>query len=486
MKKYLFSSLFALGALSFFACSSDKVSKAEAETPALMPMAFSDGVALWKHFEEDGVVGYFNKEDAVLPDSAALDDIRCSDGFVIDDSTLYLDEMENLYMEGSVVKGVCGNAVYLNEGEVAPISINLLDSMAAGTIEFWFKPGEHFFEKSARTLLGNDEARAHFFVQNGDIIFQKNHADKHYFVRGAVNFKDGWNKIAGQWGDGYLSVWVNDELVAKMAHSEGYAPSERPVKLGNLLVAGYKSYCCMEGADQYKAMMTNGAYDQVRVSNVARYKNTSEIEISSSSIVEEISSSSVNFLEMSSSSNILEGDKVQFVEDFEFLPNGVFTYESEPLVLDITLSDILVSGEISFDYIPGESFSNAELYALLGIDEGRLLFFIDQGTLHFVKNLTDTHVYITADVSEIFKNGERVRISGSWGKSGMALYVNDKELAKNESETSVYSPSTRQNKTNLNQIVVGYKSYCCTTVGSEMFANGSFDNLKIVGRLVAK
>ena len=140
-----------------------------------------------------------------------------------------------------------------------------------GTVEFWFRPGDDFYDEPIRTLLGNDESRAHFFIKNGNLIFQKNHADIHYYVQGSVELSDDWNLIAGQWGDGYLSLYVNGSLVAKVEHEEPYVPSLRSRPEPNLIVAGRKSGCCMEALSQYNAMTSSGTIDQVRVSNVVRY-----------------------------------------------------------------------------------------------------------------------------------------------------------------------------------------------------------------------
>lgn len=192
-------------------------------------------------------------------------------GLKKDENTLFFDEMDTVLYEGTLVDGVCGRAVSFEAGELVKTSIVLEDTIMVGTVEFWFRPGEDFYDEPDRTLLGTDESRVHFFIQNGDLIFQKNHADLHYFARGPVELSDGWNLIAGQWGDGYLSVYVNGTLVAKVEHNEPYVPSLRDVTDPNLIVAGLKSYCCMEALQQYEAMESSGTVDQVRVSNVLRY-----------------------------------------------------------------------------------------------------------------------------------------------------------------------------------------------------------------------
>lgn len=243
----------------------------------------SKGAALWRAFDDEGVSKYlctFNEthKNNQFEDFRKDDNATCGpNALKMDDGTLYMDELETIFQEGELVDGVCGKALSLLSGEVAPLGVNLIDSMKTGTVEFWFRPGADFFDESARTLLGNDEARMHFFVQDGELVFQKNHADQHFFVRGKVEFKNDWNLIGGQWGDGYLSLWLNGELVARVEHNKGYVPSLRGVSYGNLVVIGYKSGCCMEGPGQYGAMTTSGDFDQFRISKVLRYDNGSEV-----------------------------------------------------------------------------------------------------------------------------------------------------------------------------------------------------------------
>lgn len=211
---------------------------------------------------------YFVNVDAPVASVAVQ---KCpSPALVMDDSTLYMDELETIYSEGELVDGVCGKALSLKSGEVAPTGINLIDPMAEGTVEFWFRPGEDFNE-NARTLLGNDGARVHFFYKEGVLYFQKNLSNRHYFVKGSVELKNDWNHIAGQWGNGKLSLWVNGQELASINHNEGYEPASRNNPYENLFVMGFKSSCCMEGPGQSSAMTTSGAYDQLRISNVVRY-----------------------------------------------------------------------------------------------------------------------------------------------------------------------------------------------------------------------
>ena len=225
-------------------------------------------VSLWSLLAAQGT-RYFEK--ATVPVASAAVQKCAAPALVMDDSTLYLDELETVYREGELVNGVCGKALSLKAGEVAPTGINLIDAMPAGTVEFWFRPNDDFFDAPARTLLGNDGARVHFFYKDGVLYFQKNHHNEHYFVKATVELQKDWNLIAGQWGDGSMSLWLNGQQVAVMEHNDGYEAANRDIPYENLFVIGYKSACCMEGPGQEEPMMTSGAYDQLRISKVARY-----------------------------------------------------------------------------------------------------------------------------------------------------------------------------------------------------------------------
>lgn len=218
----------------------------------------------------------FDTNDSLVQttDSSNIDSLRCaSSALAMDKFTLYMEEFEGNPAQGLIVEGVCGKALVLAPGEHVSLDIELNDPMPAGTIEFWFKPGKGFFDVSARTLLGNNGSRAHFFVKNGNLIFQKNHDGSHYYVSAPVILDSTWNLIAGQWGDGYLSIFLNGHLLLSKPHKYGYKPSTRVGIDNNRIIIGSKSACCMEALGQYDSMVTSGAFDQVRISNVARYKN---------------------------------------------------------------------------------------------------------------------------------------------------------------------------------------------------------------------
>ena len=278
LKKFLCLSV--VGCLGLWACSGDSTSAGSTEDSMIHNVAKSDSnailkFALWSSLDSMGIPGYFkaaSEKGIYVYDPYTRDNLRCpAPALAMDDNTLFFDELETIYQEGELVDGVCGKAVSLADGQVAPLGVNLIDSMKVGTVEFWFHPGKEFYDKPARTLLGNDGARIHFFYKDGELIFQKNHHNQHFFVKNMIALDSGWNLIAGQWGDGYMSLWLNGKLVAKKEHDLGYAPAMRGIPFENLFVIGYKSKCCMEGVDQYQGMTTAGAFDQFRISNVTRY-----------------------------------------------------------------------------------------------------------------------------------------------------------------------------------------------------------------------
>ena len=279
MVKLLSSSLIAIGAF-VVGCSETNTSEpfAEANDGAYLK---NDSKQMWARINESGSIAtYFDslsKEGGIPAIGVSTrSSVRCSaPALKMDENTRYLDELESLFDEGEVVDGVCGKALKLNDGQVAPLGVNLIDSLSVGTVEFWFRPNADFFDENARTLLGNDGARIHFFYKDGALYFQKNHHNQHYYAYGEADLKrDDWNLIAGQWGDGYMSLWLNGKLVAKIKHDKGYVPALRGIPFENLVVIGYKSSCCMEGPGQYESMTTSGSYDQVKISNIPRYEIT--------------------------------------------------------------------------------------------------------------------------------------------------------------------------------------------------------------------
>ncbi|MCQ2098262.1 MAG: LamG domain-containing protein [Fibrobacter sp.] len=517
MKKFLIPSAMALGLMACTETQETIVYQGD-----FIPYKKGDQISLWQHLEDNGVAEYFD-DMGIMPAELATPDKnqKCEDGLQLDGNTVYFDEMEGIYQEGTLVDGVCGKAVSLKTGEVAPLSINMVLPMEKGTVEFWFKPGEDFFEKDARTLLGNDEARVHFFVQDGRIIFQKNHADRHFFAEGKLELDDGWNKIAGQWDGSYMSVWVNDKLVAKTAHALGYEPSDRGYTFGNLIVVGYKSRCCMEGPGQFDAMTTSGAYDQVRISNVPRYslEDAGQDTVSSSSFEGDVDSSSSVFEVVESSSSVDEdvessssidtliaptiglpvpmGSCVQsrvvfdegFDRDYEY---GITLTEGhngkagtfargDKLVLD-AINDSLSQGTFYFVFKPGESFADMRNAALVGSDEGRLTFKLENGEICFYKNLSND-IIKTCAVANL-KDDWNI-FAGQWDGKSISLYVND-ELLSSEITATGYSPSTRGSYVAPygNAIVVGYKSDCCTSNNQTLYTDGSFDDIMVTPELL--
>lgn len=196
----------------------------------------------------------------------------CSTGFAADANTLYLEDFETAPAEGSLVKGICGNALSLEPGESEELNISLTDSLDAGTVQFWFRPGDEFFSDTTRVLLGTDQARLLFYYANGSLYFQKNITDYYVYVSAAVAFKNGWNLVAAQWGNDHISLYLNDILLnTKNTPAYGYQPYSSDSSLNPILV-GKKTYCCINIPGVANAMSTAGDFDQLRISNIQRYE----------------------------------------------------------------------------------------------------------------------------------------------------------------------------------------------------------------------
>lgn len=520
MRKKYFTLLSIAFALASCSSEDEATVNAKIQDDGLKSVAGLDDetkpAALWRSFAKEGVSGYlsdFNENHQDAPFNVFRRDTISSCGanaLKMDDGTIYMDELESLFMEGSLVEGVCGKALSLKSGEVAPLGVNLLDSMKTGTVEFWFRPGEDFYDQFARTLLGNDEARMHFFMQDGELVFQKNHADQHFFVKGSVELKNDWNLIGGQWGDGFLSLWVNGELVARVEHDLGYAPSLRGVEFGNLVVIGYKSGCCMEGPGQYGGMTTSGDFDQFRISKVLRYDNgvagDGAIEVSADTLVKDSvdeisvfeSSSSEEVIESSSSaeldSSVCSENALKF-DDQTLYFDEMDTVRFEGTLIDgvcgkavrvapgekaktsISLEENLEVGTVEFWFRPGENFYDESSRTILGNDEARVHFFMQNGKLVFQKNHADKHFFVKGDVEFL---DDWNLIAGQWGDGFLSLWVNGKLVARIDHNDG-YEPSTR-GKIEGNLIVAGYKSDCCMEgpdQNSSMVTSGDFDQVRV-------
>ena len=496
MIKWLSGSLIAMGAF-VVGCSESNSSTPFAE-------AVNDGVymkndvkQMWARIDERGsIASYFDslskEEGAPAIGVSSRANVRCeAPALKMDENTRYLDELETLFDEGEQVEGVCGKALKLNDGQVAPLGVNLIDSMSVGTVEFWFRPNADFFDKNARTLLGNDGARIHFFYKGGELYFQKNHHNQHFYVNGKAELKDDWNLIAGQWGDGYMSLWLNGELVGYWKHDKGYAPAQRAIPFENLVVIGYKSSCCMEGPGQFESMTTSGSFDQFRISNITRYalpdsltaKDTTEEKKETPEVVteekEEVRTCKASALKMDDKTLYL--DELESEYESGTLVDGVCgkaisLKDGENIQTGINLIDPMSAGTVEFWFRPGEDFDLMTARTLLGNDGARVHFFVKDGELIFQKNHTNIHNYIKGAVK--LKDDWNL-IAGQWGDGYMSLWVNGDMIASQKHEDG-YQPSDRYANENL--IVIGYKSWCCMEgpgQRSSMTTSGDFDQLRI-------
>ena len=504
MTKWLSGSLIAMGSF-IVGCSDTNSSDPFANSAEDGIYLRNDAKQMWARIDERGsIAGYFDslskEEGAPTIGVSTRSSLLCeAPALKMDDNTRYLDELETLFDEGEQVEGVCGKALKLSDGQVAPLGVNLIDSMSVGTVEFWFRPNADFFDKNARTLLGNDGARIHFFYKGGELYFQKNHHNQHYYVNGKAALKDDWNLIAGQWGDGYMSLWLNGKLVGYWKHDKGYVPAQRAIPFENLVVIGYKSSCCMEGPGQYESMTTSGSFDQFRISNIARYtlpdsltakdtlekkKETSEESKDTLAVEpkkeEDVKNCKISALKMDDKT--LYFDELEAEYESGTLVDGVCgkaisLKDGEDIQTGINLIDDMAAGTVEFWFRPGEDFDQKTARTLLGNDGARVHFFVKNGELIFQKNHPNIHYYVRGAVS--LKNDWNL-IAGQWGDGYMSLWVNGEMVAVKKHEDG-YTPSTRSNP-NENLIVIGYKSWCCMEgLGqySSMTTSGAFDQLRI-------
>ena len=498
MVKWLSGSLIAMGAF-VVGCSESNSSDPFANSTNDGVYLKNDVKQMWARIDERGsIAGYFDslskEEGAPAIGVTSRSNVRCSaPALQMDDNTRYLDELETLFDEGEQVEGVCGKALKLSDGQVAPLGVNLIDSMSVGTVEFWFRPNADFFDKDARTLLGNDGARIHFFYKGGELYFQKNHHNQHYYVSGKAVLKENdWNLIAGQWGNGYMSLWLNGELVGYWEHDKGYVPAQRAIPFENLVVIGYKSGCCMEGPGQYKAMTTSGSFDQFRISNIARYTLPDSITAKKDTTEEKKETPAVEpekdeVVETCKASALKMDDKTLYLDELESdyesgtLVDGVCgkaisLKDGENIRTGINLIDKMAAGTIEFWFRPGEDFDKESARTLLGNDGARAHFFVKNGDLIFQKNHADSHYFVKGAVK--LKKDWNL-IAGQWGDGYMSLWVNGDMIASTKHEDG-YQPSNRSNSENL--VVIGYKSWCCMEgpgQTSSMTTSGDFDQLRI-------
>ena len=496
MVKWLSGSLIAMGAF-VVGCSESNSSTPFTEIANDGVYKKNEVKQMWARIDERGsIASYFDslskEESAPAIGVSTRSSVRCeAPALKMDENTRYLDELETLFDEGEQIDGVCGKALKLSDGQVAPLGVNLIDSMSVGTVEFWFRPNADFFDKDARTLLGNDGARIHFFYKGGNLYFQKNHHNQHYYVNGKAALKDNdWNLIAGQWGNGYMSLWLNGELVGYWKHDKGYAPAQRAIPFENLVVIGYKSSCCMEGPGQYESMTTSGSFDQFRISNIARYalpdslnaqgatEEKTETPVDSEK-KEEKKTCKASALKMDDQTLYL--DELEAEYELGTLVDGVCgkaisLKDGENIQTGINLIDEMPAGTVEFWFRPSEEFDLNTARTLLGNDGARVHFFVKNGELIFQKNHTDIHNYVKGAVK---LNKDWNLIAGQWGDGYMSLWVNGEMIASMKHEDG-YQPSNRYADENL--IVIGYKSWCCMEGPgqlSSMTTSGDFDQLRI-------
>lgn len=208
-------------------------------------------------------------------DSSSGSETLCDKcGISSDAFTSFFEEFETMDTSFDAVTGICGKALSVTPGSGEfDLKDTLKNSIPTGTIEFWFRPGADFYETS-RMLLGTEEARLLFVYDARDSVlyFLKNHANLPINISAAVTLDTSWNHIAGEWGHGKMSLWLNGTLVADTVFADSdYSGYQSSSTITSVLKIGAKSDCCMEAIDMRSELYSSGDYDQVRVSNIMRY-----------------------------------------------------------------------------------------------------------------------------------------------------------------------------------------------------------------------
>ena len=224
----------------------------------------------WKLAAVSAVFALYGCNDSSSGSETLCD--KC--GLSNDASTSFFEDFETMDTSFDAVTGICGKALSVAPGSGKfDLKDTLNGSISAGTIEFWFRPGADFYETS-RMLLGSDEARLLFVYDSQDSVlyFLKNHTNLPINISAAVVFDTSWNHIAGEWGHGKMSLWLNGALVADTVFADSDYSSYQPAStITSVLKIGEKSSCCMEAIGVHSELYSSGDYDQVRVSNIMRY-----------------------------------------------------------------------------------------------------------------------------------------------------------------------------------------------------------------------
>ena len=161
---------------------------------------------------------------------------------------------------------------------------------------------------------------------------------------------------------------------------------------------------------------------------------------------------------------------------------GIALTSNQYVVFPWRLDKKIAEGSLDFYFKPSAGFyKNGKTSALAGNDGARMSVFIYNGMFYFYKNLPDNPIYLSASIEEAKLTEEWNRITAEWNdqKGTIALFVNEKLVAKKSVPFGYYEPSSRGNDDNV--FILGYKSSCCMgSIEEEMFANGYFDNVQVV------
>ena len=371
-----------------------------------------------------------------------------------------------------LINGVCGNGARVQPDSVLDLNYALDSNLAAGAVEFDFRPSTTWDSTSSYMLLGNDGSRALFVYSNGILYFLKNQSDVFIYEQTSVHFSAShWSHIVGQWGPSGLTLQVDGVKAVKKSETSSYQPSPR-TNAENEMKIGGKTYCCMEGVGLDNALNANGDYDNINIYSHEILKTIVSCPLSDSASI--LASYSFDAGNADSSAKLSTLPLVQGT-----CGTAAQVDSAHPIDLGHILPATMTQGSIEFNFQP--TTVGVLPLTLLGNEGSRFQIIYSAGTLYYLKNYPDLPKVIKANMSLI--PGNWYSIKADWGGQGMRLYINNEIVASNTDTTS-YEESTRGDSNDLE--LAGKSSCCMEAIGiyTATTAAGLYD--QIVVRTVQK
>ena len=204
---------------------------------------------------------------------------NCIDSECFEDfENFELEDDAGLSIDGSA--GVDGSkALSLTSDSYVVMPWDLDDTIQAGSLDFYYKPGLGFETYGSYALVSNDGARMSVLYSDGTLYFYKNHTNIYVVISGEVNFeRDEWYRITAEWNAelGYIALFLDGKQIAFGAVEDAYySPSNRGSS-ENTLQIGYKSGCCMNLLAG--PLYAKGMFDNVQVTTENIFEIVEPIE----------------------------------------------------------------------------------------------------------------------------------------------------------------------------------------------------------------